>query len=466
MSHFLDKLQFFKTEKKAFAGNHGVTTNEDRKWEDSYRRRWQYDKIVRSTHGVNCTGSCSWKIYVKDGLVTWETQQTDYPRTRPDLPNHEPRGCPRGASYSWYIYSANRLKHPKVRKRLIRLWRAAKQQHSDPVLAWASIVEDSTKTQEYKQQRGLGGFVRADWQEVNEIIAAANIYTTKKHGPDRVVGFSPIPAMSMVSYAAGARYLSLMGGNCLSFYDWYCDLPPASPQIWGEQTDVPESADWYNSNYILAWGSNVPQTRTPDAHFLTEVRYKGTKVVAITSDYSELSKLTDHWLSPKQGTDSALAMAFAHVILKEFHVDGHSDYFSEYVRTTTDFPMLVMLDENEQGQLNQGRFLRASDLADDLQQENNPEWKTIALNEIDNQLVSPTGSVGYRWGEKGKWNIKQLDGHSGADVKLQVSLKTNHDEIVAVNFPYFGGPSMSLDISKIPAMTISYHVKYQPNVSR
>lgn len=273
MSHFLDKLQFFKTEKKAFAGNHGVTTNEDRKWEDSYRRRWQYDKIVRSTHGVNCTGSFSWKIYVKDGLVTWETQQTDYPRTRPDLPNHEPRGCPRGASYSWYIYSANRLKHPKVRKRLIRLWRAAKQQHSDPVLAWASIVEDSTKTQEYKRQRGLGGFVRADWQEVNEIIAAANIYTTKKHGPDRVVGFSPIPAMSMVSYAAGARYLSLMGGNCLSFYDWYCDLPPASPQIWGEQTDVPESADWYNSNYILAWGSNVPQTRTPDAHFLTEVRH-------------------------------------------------------------------------------------------------------------------------------------------------------------------------------------------------
>ena len=29
----------------------------------------------------------------------------------------------------------------------------------------------------------------------------------------------------------------------MSFYDWYCDLPPASPQVWGEQTDVPESAD-------------------------------------------------------------------------------------------------------------------------------------------------------------------------------------------------------------------------------
>jgi nitrate reductase alpha subunit len=62
----------------------------------------------------------------------------------------------------------------------------------------------------------------------NEIIAAANAYTAKTYGPDRVIGFSPIPAMSMVSYAAGSRYLSLLGGVCMSFYDWYCDLPPAS----------------------------------------------------------------------------------------------------------------------------------------------------------------------------------------------------------------------------------------------
>ena len=109
------------------------------------------------------------------------------------------------------------------------------------------------------------------WDEVTEIIAAANAYTAKTYGPDRVFGFSPIPAMSMVCYAAGSRYLSLIGGVCMSFYDWYCDLPPASPQTWGEQTDVPESADWYNSGFLILWGSNVPQTRTPDAHFYTEV---------------------------------------------------------------------------------------------------------------------------------------------------------------------------------------------------
>lgn len=93
MSHLLDRLLFFKKKVDSFSGSHGLVTNEDRSWENGYRLRWQHDKIVRSTHGVNCTGSCSWKIYVKNGLVTWETQQTDYPRTRPDLPNHEPRAA-------------------------------------------------------------------------------------------------------------------------------------------------------------------------------------------------------------------------------------------------------------------------------------------------------------------------------------------------------------------------------------
>ena len=365
---FSRSTELFLQPREAFAGGHGVTTGEDRTWEDAYRNRWAHDKIVRSTHGVNCTGSCSWKIYVKGGIVTWETQQTDYPRTRWDMPNHEPRGCARGASYSWYLYSANRVKYPMVRGRLLKSWREARSRR-DPVDAWASIVEDDAKRRDYQQVRGLGGFVRSSWDEVNEIVAAANVYTIKKHGPDRVIGFSPIPAMSMVSYAAGSRYLSLIGGVCMSFYDWYCDLPPSSPQIWGEQTDVPESADWFNSSFIIAWGSNVPQTRTPDAHFFTEVRYKGTKTVAVTPDYSEVAKLADIWMNPKQGTDAAVAMAMGHVILKEFYFPDEgkerSAYFDDYVRRYTDMPMLVMLKEHT---LPSGevitvpdRYVRASD---------------------------------------------------------------------------------------------------------
>lgn len=434
MSQFVDRLLFFKKYKGSFSEGHGVTTDENRAWEDNYRSRWQSEKIVRSTHGVNCTGSCSWKIYVKNGLVTWETQQTDYPRTRPDLPNHEPRGCPRGASYSWYLYSSNRIKYPMVRGRLLAVWREARKTLS-PVQAWESIQGDAAKRRSYQEVRGLGGFVRVDWDEINELIAAANIHTIKAWGPDRVVGFSPIPAMSMISYAAGTRYLSLIGGTCLSFYDWYCDLPPSSPQTFGEQTDVPESADWYNSGYLLLWGSNVSMTRTPDAHFYTEARYRGAKSVVIAPDFIEVARFADLWLHPKQGTDAALALAMCHVILKEFFVDRQVPYFQEYVRQYSDLPFLIVLERHPEG-LVAGRMLRAADFADNLGQDNNPDWKPVVIDETTDAIVAPQGSAGFRWGQKGKWNLEPKDGASGAEISPRLTLLGEATATVA--FPYFG----------------------------
>lgn len=456
MSHFLDRLNFLGKVKSTFSDGHGAVVDEDRKWENAYRSRWQHDKIVRSTHGVNCTGSCSWKVYVKNGLITWETQQTDYPRTRPDLPNHEPRGCPRGASYSWYVYSAQRVKYPMIRGHLMRLWRDARKTMT-PVGAWEYISQDPERAKQYKAKRGLGGMVRATWDEVEEIIAAANAYTVKNYGPDRVIGFSPIPAMSMVSYAAGSRYLSLLGGACLSFYDWYCDLPPASPQIWGEQTDVAESADWYNSTYLMVWGSNVPMTRTPDAHFYTEVRYKGTKTVAVSSDFGEMAKFGDIWLAPKQGTDAALAMAMGHVILKEFHLNNPSDYFQDYCRRLTDMPMLVVL-KDDGDKLLPEYFLRASHLSGNAGQDNNPDWKTLVVDENSGDIVAPKGSIGFRWGEQGKWNLKSEDAN-GTDVKAQLSLLGKHDAVAEVGFEYFAGVneanSKDIQIRKVPARRIT-----------
>ena len=128
----------------------------DRDWESSYRGRWQHDKVVRSTHGVNCTGSCSWNVYVKDGLITWESQAVDYPSTGPDMPEYEPRGCPRGASFSWYTYSPLRLKYPYVRGSLLEMFREARERLGDPVDAWAEIVSDPERAATYRRQRGQG----------------------------------------------------------------------------------------------------------------------------------------------------------------------------------------------------------------------------------------------------------------------------------------------------------------------
>ena len=312
-----------------------------------YRDRWAHDKVVRSTHGVNCTGSCSWKVYVKDGIITWESQQTDYPSVGPDSPEYEPRGCPRGAAFSWYTYSPTRVRYPYVRGVLLEMYREAKARLGDPVLAWADIVGDPQRSKRYKAARGKGGLVRATWEEASEIVAAAHVHTIKKWGPDRVAGFSPIPAMSMVSHASGARFVNLIGGSMLSFYDWYADLPVASPQVFGDQTDVPESGDWWDAGYLIMWGSNVPVTRTPDAHWMTEARYRGQKVIAVAPDYADNVKFADEWLPAKPGTDGALAMSMGHVILKEFFVDRQVPYFTQYVSRYTDLPFLVRLVERD-----------------------------------------------------------------------------------------------------------------------
>ncbi|RCX30623.1 nitrate reductase subunit alpha [Thioalbus denitrificans] len=436
MSHFLDRLKFFKRIEETFSGGHGIVTREDRQWEDAYRNRWRFDKVVRSTHGVNCTGGCSWKIHVKNGLVAFEMQQTDYPRTRPDMPNHEPRGCQRGASFSWYLYSPHRIKHPLVRGRLLELYRAERASGKDPVEAWAAIQADPEKRRRYTNVRGLGGFVRGRWEEVVEMIAAANVHTARKWGPDRIYGFSPIPAMSMISYAAGSRYLSLIGGSCGSFYDWYCDLPPASPQVWGEQTDVPEAADWYNSSYLIVCGANLPMTRTPDAHFAIEARYNGTKVVSMAPDYAEYVKFADLWMPVRQGTDAAAFLAMGHVALKEFYLERQDPYFQEYARKYTDFPMQVLLRRQGDSYVSD-RYLRASDFDGGLGETNNPEWKTIVFDAGSGAFVVPNGSMGFRWGENGKWNLLPKNAADASDIEAEITCIDSRDEVVPVAFPHF-----------------------------
>ncbi|PKV99889.1 respiratory nitrate reductase alpha subunit apoprotein [Amycolatopsis echigonensis] len=422
--------------------------------DEFYRERWRHDREVRSTHGVNCTGSCSWKVYVKDGIITWETQATDYPSVGPDSPEYEPRGCPRGASFSWYTYSPTRIRYPYVRGPLLELWRAARAQHVDPVQAWASIVAAPDATRAYKQARGKGGFVRSTWGEVIELIAAAQVHTIQRYGPDRIIGFSPIPAMSMTSYAAGTRYLSMIGATISSFYDWYADLPVASPQVFGDQTDVPESGDWWNAGYLIVWGTNLPITRTPDAHFMTEARYRGQKVVVVSPDFSDHTKFADEWLAAAPGTDGALAMAMGHVILTEFYAKRQVPRFLDYARAFTDLPFLVTLAEHHGG-LVPGRFLTAADLGGGAGTEN-AAFKTVLLDDATGASVVPNGSVGFRWAaEPGEWNLNldtdpalTLHGRPGA-------------ESVAVDLPRFdcgNGEAGAVLRRGVPAIRVDGHL--------
>ncbi len=278
-----------------------------------------------------------------------------------------------------------------------------------------------------------------------EIAAAAHVHTIKTYGPDRCTGFSPIPAMSMVSHCIGTRFTQLIGGVMTSFYDWYADLPVASPQVFGDQTDVPESGDWWDATYLMMWGSNVPVTRTPDAHWMAEVRYRGTKVVTVSPDYADNTKFADEWLPAQAGTDAALAMAMGHVILNEFFVARRVPFFVDYVRQYTDLPFLITLTEAPvsaaapDGGLVPGKFLTAADLATEGTP-TAPEdaWKTVLLDAATGEPRVPNGSLGFRYAEsgEGKWNL-DLEGVTPAlslrDAKIS-------PETAEVLLPHFSDP--------------------------
>lgn len=407
-----------------------------RHWEELYRNRWQHDHIVRSTHGNNCTGGCSWEVFVKEGIVTWEMQAVDYPRLK-GVPPYEPRGCQRGISYSWYIYSPLRVKYPYIRGTLLDLWRKVRKEKVDPVDAWEALVSDEEKRRSYQQARGKGGLRRAEWDEVLEIVAASLLYTAKKYGPDRVVGFSPIPAMSMASYAAGSRFLQLFGGFVLSFYDLYCDFPPASPETWGEKTDVSESADWYNSKFIAVMGSNLNMTRTPDAHFAVEARGHGARLVVFSPDFSQVSKHADWWLPVHAGMDGAFWMAVNHVILNEFHAERQVPFFTDYLKRYADAPFLVELEKTADG-WRPGGFVRAGRL-NRYVGEQHAEWKLLVWDQLSDDARMPQGSIGFRWQEKkGLWNLRLRDGEDGTEIDPRLTFAGAHDDEIPVVFDDFG----------------------------
>uniref|UniRef100_UPI0008348B80 nitrate reductase subunit alpha n=1 Tax=Aldersonia kunmingensis TaxID=408066 RepID=UPI0008348B80 len=409
-----------------------------------------HDKVVRSTHGVNCTGSCSWKVYVKDGVITWETQETDYPSVGADRPEYEPRGCPRGAAFSWYTYSPTRVRYPYARGVLVEMYREARERLGDPVLAWADIQADPDRRRRYQRARGKGGLVRVSWAEATEMIAAAHVHTIAEYGPDRVTGFSPIPAMSMVSHAAGSRFVELLGGVMTSFYDWYADLPVASPQVFGDQTDVPESGDWWDAAYLMMWGSNVPVTRTPDAHWMAEVRYRGTKVVSISPDYADNTKFADEWMPCAAGTDGALAMAMGHVILTEFYRDRREPFFVDYVRRYTDLPFLVKLEERE-GYWVAGKNLTAADLGYDTE---NAAFKPALYDSAAGAVAVPEGSLGFRFGEQGmsRWNLDL----GSIEPALTVSGLGDVQEVALPTFDSVDGHGTAVRRG-VPVITVGEH---------
>jgi len=285
-------------------------------WRDIYRERWAWDEVVRSSHWVNCwyQAHCAWNVYVKDGMVWREEQAADYPQVRPDVPDFNPRGCQKGACFSERMYDPSRVRYPLKRV----------------------------------GERGSGRWKRVSWDEALDEIADSIIDTIVEEGSDRVI-WDPGPGISLgTQTAAHGRLRVLLDSTNLDMNTEIGDGHRGAAETFGKIVFERSADDYFFSDLILCWGANPAYTQIPNAHFMTEARYKGAEFVCITPDYSASAMHADHWIPVKPGGDAALGLGMAQVLIAENLLDRR------FVQEQTDLPLLVRDDTH--------RFLRNSDL--------------------------------------------------------------------------------------------------------
>ena len=311
-------------------------------WEDLMRQKWTWDEVARGTHGTNCQGGCAFNVYVKNGIVWREEQQGEYAALDSDTPDYGPRGCQKGLRHAKYMYGNQRVLYPMKRV----------------------------------GERGSGQWERVSWDQAMSDVADAFIDTMVEYGPESITfGLGTQMLMKRGAFMALGRFVNLSGSHQPEAFAGVGDLPTGIYLTVGEPLLGDNAAGIYKSKCCLIWYGNPAVTRIPDAHFFWEARYNGTEVISISPEFTPTAMHSSKWVNPKPGTDTALALAMAHTILK----DGTYDV--EYIKEQTDLPFLVRTDNQ--------RFLRASDLGESGE---NADQQFYFFDSVTESVVAAPGT--------------------------------------------------------------------------
>lgn len=278
-------------------------------YKDVWRSQWMWDKVVRGTHLINCwyQAACSWDVYVRDGLVYREEQAAEYPQTNEDVPDFNPRGCQKGCSFSQRIYDPTRIRYPLKRV----------------------------------GERGSNKWKRVTWDEALDDIAEKYLDTIIEDGSDCVI-WDQGPGIDMGTTSAGfMRLANFTRAIILDMVSETGDSHRGAAETIGTCGGERSADDFFYSDLILIWGSNPVYTQIPNAHFYTEARYNGTKIITIAPDYNASATKSDLWVPVKPTTDGALAMGICHLLVESNRIDV------DFLREQTDMPLLVRNDTGD-----------------------------------------------------------------------------------------------------------------------
>jgi len=412
----------------------------DRSWEKVYRDLYKADSSFVFMCAPNDTHNCLLRAFVKNGVVTRIGPSYGYNKAE-DLHGNkasrrwDPRCCQKGIALARRFYGDRRIKEPMARKGFLDWIQAGKPR--DP--------KTGAVDQRYLQ-RGTDPYVPISWDDAFRLSAEAMVDIAETYSGEkgeerlRAQGYDPLmveatrgagtqvlkfrggmPPLGMTRVFAQYRLANEMallddkirgtgrkgslGGRGFDNYSWHTDLPPGHPMVTGQQTNDFDLCNVEHSKLIFVWGMNWITTKMPDAHWLTEARMKGSKVVVIACEYSATAGKADEVLVVRPGTTPALALGIAQVLMDRGLFD------EEYVRTRTDLPLLIRNDT--------GKMLRAGEVFPDYRlAELKNNCVVLAKGERGPAIHDQPGPVLTReqreaWGDYVAW-----DGGDGAPVAV------------------------------------------------
>ncbi len=354
------------------APSNPLATYPNRDWEKAYRDLFAYDSTYTFTCAPNDTHNCILNAYVRQGVITRIGPTMRYGEAADLAGNRtthrwDPRVCQKGLALTRRFYGDRRINQTMVRAGFKRWVEAGfprgedgrapaeyfqrgrdewvRLSHDEAATLVAKALENIART--YSGEAGMAR-LRAQHYDEETIKATqgAGIQTVKLRGGMPLLGITRVFGMyrmanTLALLDAHVRTVGpdqALGSRGFDNYSWHTDLPPGHPMVTGQQTVEFDLSAVEHCKTVVVWGMNWISTKMPDAHWLTEARLKGTKVVVIACEYSSTSSKADQAVVVRPGTTSALALGFAHVIFRDRLYDA------DYVKRWTDLPVLVRTD--------------------------------------------------------------------------------------------------------------------------
>ncbi|MCL4297847.1 MAG: molybdopterin-dependent oxidoreductase [Anaerolineae bacterium] len=197
------------------------------------------------------------------------------------------------------------------------------------------------------------GWQRISWDEALDLTAARLRKIAEERDPESVVfsTVSPSTSASDDSLVWIQRLTNAFGSPNLCVSMELCGWGRYLAPLYTFGTSVPGvyMPDLENAGCILFWGYNPNLARLVHATATVEALKRGARLIVVDPRRTGPAKRADVWLRVRPGTDGALALGIAQVMIERGWYDR------DFIRDWTNGPLLVHADS--------GRLLTESDLA-------------------------------------------------------------------------------------------------------